>query len=172
MKAIVCEDYGPIENLAYKDVDEPSPKGREVVIEGADLLGEGNGLDALPIPVSTPGFDAAPTLTSTNTVTRDPDSGVQNMGTYRAGLKATDRLVVRMATRTGGAGLGLAIVKKIMEDHNGDLIFENLEQGGARVSLVFRPAEELAAPDGAGETRTDKRADPMKVATDIIAHGT
>lgn len=38
MKAIVCEDYGPIENLAYKDVDEPSPKGREVVIE-AEAVG-------------------------------------------------------------------------------------------------------------------------------------
>jgi 4-hydroxy-3-polyprenylbenzoate decarboxylase len=76
----------------------------EIVIEGADLLGEGNGLDALPIPVSTPGFDAAPTLTSTNTITRDPDTGVQNMGTYRAALKAPDRLVVRMATRVGGAG--------------------------------------------------------------------
>jgi len=76
----------------------------EVVIEGADLLGEGNGLDALPIPVSTPGFDNAPTLTSTNVVTRDPETGVQNMGTYRAGLKAPDRMVVRMATRVGGAG--------------------------------------------------------------------
>jgi len=29
---------------------------------------------------------------------------VQNMGTYRAALKAPDRLVVRMATRIGGAG--------------------------------------------------------------------
>ena len=76
---------------------------QEVVIEGADLLGEGNGLDALPIPISTPGFDNTPTLTATNTVTRDPDTGVQNMGTYRAGLKAPDRLVVRMATRVGGA---------------------------------------------------------------------
>lgn len=38
MKAIVCEDYGPIENLAYKEVDEPSPSGREVVIE-AEAVG-------------------------------------------------------------------------------------------------------------------------------------
>jgi len=76
----------------------------EVVIEGAALEGEGNGLDALPIPVSTPGFDSAPTLTATNVITRDPDTGVQNMGTYRAALKAPDRLVVRMATRVGGAG--------------------------------------------------------------------
>jgi len=77
---------------------------QEVVIEGNDLQGEGRGLDALPIPVSTPGFDSAPTLTATNVITRDPDSGIQNMGTYRAALKAPDRLVVRMATRVGGAG--------------------------------------------------------------------
>jgi len=76
----------------------------EVVIEGKDLDGEGHGLDALPIPVSTPGFDAAPTLTATNVITRDPETLVQNMGTYRAALKAPDRLVVRMATRVGGAG--------------------------------------------------------------------
>jgi UbiD family decarboxylase len=76
----------------------------EVVIEGKELEGEGHGLDALPIPVSTPGFDAAPTLTATNVITRDPETLVQNMGTYRAALKAPDRLVVRMATRVGGAG--------------------------------------------------------------------
>ena len=49
------------------------------------------GLKPLPVPVSTPGFDSAPYLTATLCVTRDPDSGVQNMGTYRAALKATDR---------------------------------------------------------------------------------
>ncbi len=76
----------------------------EVVLEGAALQGEGHGLDLLPIPISTPGFDSAPTLTATNVITRDPDTGVQNMGTYRAALKAPDRLVVRMATRVGGAG--------------------------------------------------------------------
>ena len=76
----------------------------DVIHEGRDLIGEGKGLDMLPIPVSTPGFDSAPTLTATNVVTRDPMTGVQNMGTYRAALKASDRLVVRMATRVGGAG--------------------------------------------------------------------
>jgi 4-hydroxy-3-polyprenylbenzoate decarboxylase len=77
---------------------------QDVVIEGDALLGEGHGLDLLPIPISTPGFDSAPTLTATNVITRDPETGVQNMGTYRAALKAPDRLVVRMATRVGGAG--------------------------------------------------------------------
>jgi 4-hydroxy-3-polyprenylbenzoate decarboxylase len=76
----------------------------EIVEEGEVLKREGHGLDLLPIPISTPGFDSAPTLTATNVVTRDPETGVQNMGTYRAALKAPDRLVVRMATRVGGAG--------------------------------------------------------------------
>jgi 4-hydroxy-3-polyprenylbenzoate decarboxylase len=81
-----------------------SPMCQEVVISGEALRGAGNGLARLPVPVSTPGFDAAPYLTATLCVTRDPDSGVQNMGTYRAALKSTDRLGVRMASRIGGAG--------------------------------------------------------------------
>ena len=76
----------------------------EVIHQGADLQGEGKGLDMLPIPISTPGFDSAPTLTATNVITVDPETGVQNMGTYRCALKAPDRMVVRMATRVGGAG--------------------------------------------------------------------
>src|SRR5260370_39009188 len=70
----------------------------EVVHEGEDLKGEGKGLDRLPIPISTPGFDSAPTLTATNGSTRAPATGGQNLGTYRAALKSSDRLVVRMAT--------------------------------------------------------------------------
>src|SRR6476620_9213902 len=81
-----------------------SPLCQEVVIKGDDLRGPGKGLAALPVPISTPGFDAAPYLTATLAVTRDPESGIQNMGTYRAQLKATDRLGVRMAARIGGAG--------------------------------------------------------------------
>ena len=77
---------------------------QEVVIEGDDLIGVGKGLDALPVPISTPGFDSAPYITAGNFVTRDPENGIQNLGTYRAGLKSPNRLVVRMATRNGGAG--------------------------------------------------------------------
>jgi UbiD family decarboxylase len=78
---------------------------QEVVITGDALRQPGEGLAALPVPVSTPGFDAAPYLTATLCVTRDPESRVQNMGMYRAALKATDRLAVRMVARpSGGAG--------------------------------------------------------------------
>jgi len=77
---------------------------QEVVIKGDDLKKPDGGLKLLPVPISTPGFDAAPYFTATLCVTKDPETGVQNMGTYRAGLKATDRLGVRMASRIGGAG--------------------------------------------------------------------
>ncbi len=77
---------------------------QEVVVKGEALKRPGGGLAALPVPISTPGFDSAPYLTATLCVTRDPETGVQNVGTYRAALKATDRLVVRMVARPGGAG--------------------------------------------------------------------
>ncbi len=77
---------------------------QEIVVKGADLLRPREGLAKLPVPISTPGFDSAPYLTATLCITRDPETGVQNMGTYRAALKAQDRLGVRMSSRPGGAG--------------------------------------------------------------------
>ena len=76
---------------------------QEVVLTG-DALAKAGGVAMLPVPVSTPGFDAAPYLTATLCVTKDPETGVQNIGMYRAGLKAKDRIAVRMVARPGGAG--------------------------------------------------------------------
>tara|TARA_R110002110_G_scaffold64680_14_gene178827 strand:- start:7117 stop:8754 length:1638 start_codon:yes stop_codon:yes gene_type:complete len=77
---------------------------QQVVITGDDLTRPDGGMTALPVPISTPGFDAAPYLTATLVVTKDPENGIRNMGTYRAQLKAPDRMGVRMATRLSGAG--------------------------------------------------------------------
>src|ERR1700675_109120 len=79
---------------------------QEIIITGDDLSAPDGGLTRLPVPVSTPGFDAAPYLTATLCITKDPDSGIRNMGTYRAALKAPDRLAVRMVAReaTGAGG--------------------------------------------------------------------
>ena len=81
-----------------------SPRCQEVIVTGEALRAPNGGLKLLPVPISTPGFDAAPYLTATLCITKDPESGIQNAGTYRAALKATDRLVVRMVARAGGAG--------------------------------------------------------------------
>jgi two-component system nitrogen regulation sensor histidine kinase NtrY len=61
--------------------------------------------------------------------------------------------------------LGLAIVKKIMEDHLGELLLEDTEGGGARVTLVF--STELrgavrAAPGGSQPVGSD---------VNTVAHG-
>jgi UbiD family decarboxylase len=88
-----------------------SPRCQEVVITGDDLRKPGGGLASLPVPISTPGFDAAPYLTATLAITADPDTGIRNIGTYRAALKKTDRLGVRMSSRIGGAGGYLHWVK-------------------------------------------------------------
>ncbi|MEL0113571.1 MAG: hypothetical protein VW835_17705, partial [Rickettsiales bacterium] len=44
------------------EVDEAACQ--EVILIGEDLIGEGRGLDALPVPISTPGFDSAPYITA------------------------------------------------------------------------------------------------------------
>jgi 4-hydroxy-3-polyprenylbenzoate decarboxylase len=77
---------------------------QDVVISDDALRRPDGGLKTLPVPISTPGYDAAPYLTATLCVTADPETGIRNMGTYRGALKATDRLGVRMAARIGGAG--------------------------------------------------------------------
>jgi len=64
----------------------------EIVIEGSELDEPGKGLDSLPIPISTPGWDIAPFTTLSQYITKDPDSGVQNMGIYRGQVKAPRRL--------------------------------------------------------------------------------
>ena len=86
-------------------VEVASAPCQDVIVVGDELRRPGGGLASLPVPVSTPGFDAAPYLTATLCITRDPDNGIQNMGMYRAALKATDRSAVRMVARpSGGAG--------------------------------------------------------------------
>jgi 4-hydroxy-3-polyprenylbenzoate decarboxylase len=65
----------------------------EVVQHGSDLL-NGHGLDMIPVPISTPGFDNAPYLTSANWITKDLDTGIYNIGNYRSQIKS--------ANRTGG----------------------------------------------------------------------
>ena len=64
----------------------------EIVIQGKDLDKPGNALDSIPLPISTPGWDIAPYTTLSQYITKDPDTGVQNMGIYRGMLKAPKRL--------------------------------------------------------------------------------
>src|SRR6266853_1120767 len=64
----------------------------EIVITGDALNKEGQGLDGIPVPISTPGWDNAPYTTLSQYITKDPDTGVQNMGNYRGQVKSRRRL--------------------------------------------------------------------------------
>lgn len=54
---------------------------------GDDLVKWG-GLGRLPVPISTPGFDNAPYISAGNWVTKDPDTGIRNVGIYRSMIKS------------------------------------------------------------------------------------
>ncbi len=64
----------------------------ELVFADEALNTEGNALDGIPVPISTPGWDNAPYTTLSQYITRDPDTGIQNMGNYRGQVKAPRRL--------------------------------------------------------------------------------
>src|SRR6185437_7545364 len=65
---------------------------QEIVVTGDELDKPGKGLDGIPVPISTPGWDISPYVTLSQYISKDPDSGVQNMGIYRGQVKAPRRL--------------------------------------------------------------------------------
>jgi len=69
-----------------------SPIPPKILQKGICQEMEVAGLDLLPIPISTPGWDIAPFTTLSQYITKDPETGVQNMGIYRGQVKAPRRL--------------------------------------------------------------------------------
>lgn len=62
----------------------------EVVHMGEELKSEG--LAMIPMPIATPGFDNAPYTSASNWITKDPETGIRNVGNYRGQFKAPDRI--------------------------------------------------------------------------------
>jgi UbiD family decarboxylase len=69
-------------------------KCQDVVYLGDELDKEGRGLDKFPVPISTPGFDNGPYTTCSHWFTRDPETGIHNIGNYRGQIKARRRIGV------------------------------------------------------------------------------
>ena len=70
---------------------------KEVVITGNDIAATG-GIDKFPVTVTNPGTDVSAYFSCPIWVTRDPETGVYNVGTYRVMVKAADRAGVMMLT--------------------------------------------------------------------------
>lgn len=89
----------PIEPVMTRNANPPV---HEEIHEGEEI--QSIGLDALPIPISTPGFDVAPYITCVNWVTKDPETGIPNVGNYRAMVKGRDKVGV-LVTPTQHIGI-------------------------------------------------------------------
>ncbi|MBI2953603.1 MAG: UbiD family decarboxylase [Chloroflexi bacterium] len=91
-----CKPEEVMEKWAQAQLHRIEPKMIEYSpvhdeIHMGDRLFEHGGLEELPVPISTPGFDNAPYFTCANWVSRDPETGIRNVGNYRAMIKAPGR---------------------------------------------------------------------------------
>jgi 3-polyprenyl-4-hydroxybenzoate decarboxylase len=74
---------------------------REVKVLGDDVVSSG-GVDAFPVTVTNPGSDASAYFSAPVWITKDPETGVYNAGTYRVMVKAADRLGISMLSGQDG----------------------------------------------------------------------
>jgi len=83
----------PIEPI----IVENGPVHEEVHV--GDALLQHGGLDEFPIPVSTPGYDVAPYMTAPCWISKDPETGILNAGTYRGQIKSPTRTGIMVASQ-------------------------------------------------------------------------
>ncbi|MBI2228366.1 MAG: UbiD family decarboxylase [Deltaproteobacteria bacterium] len=70
---------------------------KEVILKGRAVSRPDGGVLRFPVPISNPGFDGGPFLTAPYVVTKDPETGVANVGTYRCMIKGPDKLGVSVS---------------------------------------------------------------------------
>ncbi len=154
---------------------------KDVIIKGKELSRHGGGLLRFPVPISNPGFDGGPFLTAPYVVTKDPETGVANVGTYRCMIKGPDKTGVSVspAQHIGihfhkckekkislqaaivlgcSPAIGLAAVAKVGYDRNEYAVAGGI--AGEAISLVKCEAVDLEVPARAeivieGEIPTD-----------------
>ena len=110
------EDIGALSQKVYEKwahafknpipaVEIPSEEApvHEVILTGDELKGgEGKGLASLPVPNNTPGWDTAPYFSAGLWITKDLDTGVENVSQNRCSLKASDRMTAMWLIQTNG----------------------------------------------------------------------
>jgi 4-hydroxy-3-polyprenylbenzoate decarboxylase len=86
----IYDKWTHAQSQPIEPVEVKSAPCQERIIVGDEL--KETGLDMLPVPISTPGFDNGPYTTSSHFVSRDPETGQYNVGNYRGQIKAPDRM--------------------------------------------------------------------------------
>ncbi|MFB6131680.1 MAG: UbiD family decarboxylase domain-containing protein [Salinigranum sp.] len=81
----IDSDDAPVHEVVY--ADEPDE--------------EGCGLDRIPVPISTPGWDNGPYTTMSGFVSHHPETGVRNVGIYRGQVKNRTRMGMNPSTEWG-----------------------------------------------------------------------
>lgn len=86
---------------------------KEVVVTDVAELERSGGVDAFPHPISTPGFDNAPFLTSPYWISKDPEDGTYNVGVYRGMIKGPRRVGLQMDTPSQHIAIQLRKARKL-----------------------------------------------------------
>ena len=107
---MMCKPEEILEKRAQAERNPITPKlveygpVHEEVHMGDSLLEHG-GLEEFPIPIFTPGYDPGPAFTAPAWVTKDPDSGIRNVGTYRVLIKSPTKTGIDFCRPTRGVAI-------------------------------------------------------------------
>lgn len=97
------EDVATVWERAYRKpitpvmTDGPAPV--QEIVHSQEALGAWGGLLNFPTPISTPGYDNGPYLTSASFITRDPETGIRNVAVYRGQIKGPTSVAMQFTTR-------------------------------------------------------------------------
>ncbi len=69
---------------------------QEEIMRGAEL--EKVGLDKFPFTIDTPGFDGLQRTTATHWISKDPETGIGNIGNYSGHVHARNRMTIGLGT--------------------------------------------------------------------------
>ena len=83
------------------EIDRKNAPIKEVVITGSEIVSSG-GMDKFPVTVTNPGTDVSAYFSCPIWITKDPETGTYNVGTYRVMVKAPDRAGVMMMAGQDG----------------------------------------------------------------------
>ena len=70
---------------------------KDFILKAKEISNPDGGLLRFPVPISNPGFDGGPFLTAPYVVTKDPETGIANVGTYRCMIKGPNKTGVSVS---------------------------------------------------------------------------